>query len=86
MANKNDKADDDEDASSRKNTGNQPAAEVNKATKTLAFRGGASNIPHDDKLHKGGEDAFTASERLIAVADGVGGWANRGVDPGLFSK
>jgi len=23
---------------------------------------------------------------LIAVADGVGGWADRGVDPGLFSK
>ena len=23
---------------------------------------------------------------MIAVADGVGGWANRGVDPGLFAK
>jgi protein phosphatase PTC7 len=23
---------------------------------------------------------------MIAVADGVGGWAERGVDPGLFSK
>jgi hypothetical protein len=27
-----------------------------------------------------------ASEKLIAVADGVGGWAAEGVDPGLFSK
>ena len=65
---------------------NQPAGEAKKATKTLAFRGGVSMIPHDEKVHKGGEDAFTASERLIAVADGVGGWANQGVDPGLFSK
>lgn len=23
---------------------------------------------------------------MIAVADGVGGWASKGVDPGLFSK
>jgi protein phosphatase PTC7 len=44
------------------------------------------NIPHDDKRYKGGEDAFTTSPKLIAVADGVGGWADRGVDPGLFSK
>ena len=43
-------------------------------------------MPHDDKVHKGGEDAFTVSKTLIAVADGVGGWARRGVDPGLFSK
>ena len=47
---------------------------------------GVCCIPHDDKVYKGGEDAWTASDRLIAVADGVGGWANQGVDPGLFSK
>ena len=43
-------------------------------------------IPHDDKVYKGGEDAYCVSDRLIAMADGVGGWANQGVDPGLFSK
>lgn len=43
-------------------------------------------IPHDDKVHKGGEDALTVSPTLMAVADGVGGWADKGVDPGLFSK
>ena len=48
--------------------------------------GSVSNLPHDDKAHKGGEDAFTASAQLMAVADGVGGWADQGVDPGLFSK
>ena len=52
----------------------------------LRFRGAVSMLPHDDKVDKGGEDAFTVSKTLIAVADGVGGWARRGVDPGLFSK
>ena len=46
----------------------------------------ASNIPHDEKLDKGGEDAWVASNNLLVVADGVGGWADQGVDPGLFSK
>ena len=48
--------------------------------------GGVCNIPHDKKVHKGGEDGYTVSPQLIAVADGVGSWANKGVDPGLFAK
>ena len=39
-----------------------------------------------EKRDKGGEDAWAASKSFLAVADGVGGWADRGVDPGLFSK
>ena len=50
------------------------------------FRYGATNIPHDDKIDKGGEDAWLAQSDLLIVADGVGGWADQGVDPGLFSK
>ena len=50
------------------------------------FRYGIKNIPHIDKRDKGGEDAFTATESLLVVADGVGGWGDVGVDPGLFSK
>ena len=50
------------------------------------FRYAATNIPHDDKKHKGGEDAYLASNNLLVVADGVGGWADEGVDSGLFSK
>lgn len=50
------------------------------------FQTGFFLRPHDDKVYKGGEDAFVATESLIAVADGVGGWADHGVDPGLFSK
>ena len=43
-------------------------------------------IPHDSKLHRGGEDSATTSPNLLVVADGVGGWASRGVNPGLFSR
>ena len=42
-------------------------------------------IPHDDKLHRGGEDSADSSDQVLAVADGVGGWANKGINPGLFS-
>lgn len=31
-------------------------------------------IPHPDKVAKGGEDAYFTNEKLISVADGVGGW------------
>ena len=50
------------------------------------FRYAASNIPHVSKRQKGGEDAWVATPSLLVVADGVGGWANRGIDPGKFSK
>lgn len=48
----------------------------------------AVQIPHPDKAYKGGEDAFIISEdgMMVAVADGVGGWNDVGVDPALFSK
>jgi protein phosphatase PTC7 len=32
-------------------------------------------IPHPDKVSKGGEDALYANDNILAVADGVGGWA-----------
>jgi len=42
-------------------------------------------IPHDDKLHRGGEDAADSTDQVLTVADGVGGWINKGVNPGIFS-
>ena len=42
--------------------------------------------PHDDKKAKGGVDGASLSSNMLAVADGVGGWANHGVDPGLFAE
>lgn len=48
----------------------------------------AACLPHPDKVDKGGEDGYFAcpSSRSFGVADGVGGWADSGVDPGLFAR
>lgn len=43
-------------------------------------------VPHPEKAHKGGEDAVYTSDNVLLVADGVGGWAESGVDPALYSK
>lgn len=43
-------------------------------------------IPHDDKKFRGGEDAASTTSEMLVVADGVGGWANKGVNPGLYSR
>ena len=42
--------------------------------------------PHPAKRDKGGEDAATVTEAFIALADGVGGWADSGVDPAKYSR
>mmetsp|Transcript_20680 Transcript_20680/g.20421 ORF Transcript_20680/g.20421 Transcript_20680/m.20421 type:complete len:135 (+) Transcript_20680:2-406(+) len=47
---------------------------------------GVGFIPHMEKRHKGGEDAYCTSDTMVAVADGVGGWADSGVDPALYSR
>ena len=46
------------------------------------------NSPKYDKRFKGGEDSWVvgSDHRLLMVADGVGGWGELDVDPGLFSK
>lgn len=43
-------------------------------------------IPHPEKAYKGGEDAAYVDPGVLVVADGVGGWASRGVDPAIYSK
>jgi protein phosphatase PTC7 len=43
-------------------------------------------FPHPDKLHRGGEDAFISSDFIVAVADGVGGYADMGVNPAAFTR
>ncbi|XP_010414294.1 PREDICTED: probable protein phosphatase 2C 26 isoform X1 [Camelina sativa] len=55
----------------------------------LSLSVGTHAIPHPDKVEKGGEDAFFVSSYrggVMAVADGVSGWAEQDVDPSLFSK
>jgi protein phosphatase PTC7 len=43
-------------------------------------------IPHPSKADKGGEDASFTSGNILAVADGVGGWNEYGVDPAIYSR
>ena len=55
-------------------------------TPSNKFHVGVTINPHPDKRHKGGEDAATLTETFIALADGVGGWADSGVDPANYSR
>lgn len=68
--------------------GSSKLSQAEEAKKVIDafFRQSANMIPHYEKRHKGGEDAYVSNERLLVVADGVGGWAEVGIDPGLFSK
>ena len=45
-------------------------------------------IPHPRKAYRGGEDSFIVSSptnSTLAVADGVGGWESKGVNPRAFA-
>jgi protein phosphatase PTC7 len=50
------------------------------------FKSASTMIPHPEKAYKGGEDALIVKDRMISVADGVGGWAHHGVDVAKYSK
>lgn len=50
-----------------------------------------TNLPHPDKVQKGGEDAWfvrvgSSGGGQMYVADGVGGFNEQGVDPGLYAR
>ena len=55
---------------------------------------GAFIVPHPEKSNRrrwpgdvGGEDAYFISGFLaVGVADGVGGWATRGIDAGIYAR
>jgi protein phosphatase PTC7 len=52
----------------------------------FVFKGGLANIPKLEKIETGGEDALFYSPNLLAVADGVGGWALQGIDSSKYSR
>eukprot|EP00873_Tetraselmis_striata_P008283 jgi/Tetstr1/428547/TSEL_018541.t1 len=54
----------------------------------LKLVSGAFMLPHPEKMAKGGEDAYFISDcgHVTGVADGVGGWAEVGVDAGAYSR
>ncbi|KAA8537655.1 hypothetical protein F0562_027263 [Nyssa sinensis] len=58
------------------------------ADRTLKLLSGSCYLPHPDKEETGGEDAhfICADEQAIGVADGVGGWADLGVDAGQYAR
>ncbi|KAJ4833947.1 hypothetical protein Tsubulata_016658 [Turnera subulata] len=58
------------------------------AGKTLKLLSGSCYLPHPDKEETGGEDAhfICMDEQAVGVADGVGGWADLGVDAGQYSR
>ena len=47
---------------------------------------GACAAPHKEKLYRGGEDAFFLSHFGLGVADGVGGWADAGINPAVYAR
>ncbi|XP_072068297.1 uncharacterized protein [Arachis hypogaea] len=52
-----------------------------------SFFVGSCLLPHSDKVDRGGEDALLVSNYnggVLAIADGVSGWAEEDVDPSLF--
>ncbi len=66
-----------------------PQAPPGAAPGTLLLCSAAHSLPHPDKRHKGGEDAFFVSNSgcgALGVADGVGGWIEDGIDPGDYSR
>lgn len=56
--------------------------------RNLKLNSGSCYLPHPDKEETGGEDAhfISAGEQAIGVADGVGGWADVGVDAGKYAR
>ncbi|KAL5704808.1 protein-serine/threonine phosphatase [Ranunculus cassubicifolius] len=70
-----------------------PSSEVSPDQKTASDRSlkllsGSCYLPHPDKEATGGEDAhfICVDEQAIGVADGVGGWADLGVDAGEYAR
>ncbi|VVA93410.1 unnamed protein product [Arabis nemorensis] len=58
------------------------------SAKPLKLVSGSCYLPHPDKEETGGEDAhfICAEEQALGVADGVGGWAELGIDAGFYSR
>ncbi|OQR95052.1 phosphatase 2C 55-like [Achlya hypogyna] len=48
------------------------------------FSSGLASLPHPKK--KRGEDAAFVTSTAVGVADGVGGWATKGIDSGAYSR
>lgn len=54
----------------------------------MVLLSGAFELPHPEKAYKGGEDSYFIADNFVAVgvADGVGGWAELGIDAGAYAR
>ena len=67
------------------------SASVTVRASKLSLIATGTNLPHPDKVKKGGEDAFFVrigkkGGGEMYLADGVGGFNEQGVDPGLYAR
>ncbi|XP_073154892.1 probable protein phosphatase 2C 80 isoform X2 [Henckelia pumila] len=64
------------------------SAEPAPSHAVLKLLSGVCYLPHPAKEETGGEDAhfICDEEQVIGVADGVGGWADVGVNAGLYAR
>ncbi|XP_075495539.1 putative protein phosphatase 2C 55 [Primulina tabacum] len=65
------------------------SSELNIPTdRRLKLNSASCYLPHPDKEETGGEDAhfICTDEQAIGVADGVGGWADLGVNAGYYAR
>lgn len=58
------------------------------ANRSLKLLSGSCSLPHPEKEETGGEDAhfICSDKKAIGVADGVGGWAELGIDAGIYAR
>ncbi|KAL3840316.1 hypothetical protein ACJIZ3_024907 [Penstemon smallii] len=71
------------------NSSSTDSSELNiRIDRSLKLNSGSCYLPHPDKEETGGEDAhfICTEEQAIGVADGVGGWADLGVDAGQYAR
>ncbi|XP_057528565.1 probable protein phosphatase 2C 80 isoform X3 [Amaranthus tricolor] len=75
------------DVQSRENAADTPVCK-HEDQLSLKLHSASCYLPHPDKVATGGEDAHFICEekKVIGVADGVGGWADVGVDAGFYSR
>ncbi|XP_065875266.1 probable protein phosphatase 2C 80 [Euphorbia lathyris] len=66
----------------------QPVNSTLVSGQTLKLISGSCYLPHPDKEATGGEDAHFICEeqQAIGVADGVGGWADVGINAGDYAR
>ncbi|XP_020580205.1 probable protein phosphatase 2C 55 [Phalaenopsis equestris] len=63
------------------------SAQKSSGVRSLKLLSGSCYLPHPAKEETGGEDAhFISTEQAIGVADGVGGWADLGVNAGHYAR